>query len=705
MIFRRLMPLLIGAYIMAFLDRTNIGMAKDRLEIDLGISATAYGIGAGLFFLTYALSEIPSNLIMHKVGARFWIMRIMITWGIISAGMAFVQGEWSFYIMRMLLGVAEAGLFPGVMYFLTQWFVVKDRAKANGMFLLGVSIANIVGAPLGGLLLTFDGLGGLHGWQWMFIVEGLPGLRPGLRRLEEAPGPAQQATFLTAEEAADLEARIAAEETAGAAASGNHLLRDILKDKQILLVVGVYFTHQIAVYALSYFLPSIIGTYGKLSPLQIGLLTAIPWIFSAAGALLVPRFATDGRRSRMLVTGTMTGIVAGFALGAVGGPLLGHDRLLPRRLQFLRPAADPLHLPGHPAQRRRPRRRHRLRQHHRPLRRLPRPLRHGLHAGRHRLQALRPVVHRGHVRHRRAAVPAAQARHGEARDCSGRPLTHCSHRPFRTRPAARSERVRKPSHCKDYSWISPPSAFSSPPEPTASAWPSPASSGNSAPTVFVTDIDPDAVDKARVNGLLAAVSDVSDEGQVRELMDTVRDEMGGLDVLVNNAGIAGPTGPVESLDAAAWKATFDVNIHGQFFCIKHALPLLREGSGASIVNLSSAAGRLGMAGRSAYSASKWAVIGLTKTLAIELGPDGIRVNAICPGAVNGPRIDSVIAAKARMLELPADEVSALYHNQSSLGRLIEAEDIANMAAFVASDMARNVNGQALAVDGNTEKLY
>ena len=166
-------------------------------------------------------------------------------------------------------------------------------------------------------------------------------------------------------------------------------------------------------------------------------------------------------------------------------------------------------------------------------------------------------------------------------------------------------------------------------------------------TVFVTDIDPDAVDKARVNGLLAAVSDVSDEGQVRALMDTVRVEMGGLDVLVNNAGIAGPTGPLEFLDAAAWKATFDVNIHGQFFCIKHALPLLREGSGASIVNLSSAAGRLGMAGRSAYSASKWAVVGLTKTLAIELGPDGIRVNAICPGAVNGPRIDAVIAAKAR----------------------------------------------------------
>jgi NAD(P)-dependent dehydrogenase (short-subunit alcohol dehydrogenase family) len=224
-------------------------------------------------------------------------------------------------------------------------------------------------------------------------------------------------------------------------------------------------------------------------------------------------------------------------------------------------------------------------------------------------------------------------------------------------------------------------------------------------TVFVTDIDADAVEKARVNGLAAAVSDVSDEDQVRHLMNTVRDELGGLDVLVNNAGIAGPTGPVETLDAAAWKATFDVNIHGQFFCIKHALPMLRQGRDASIVNLSSAAGRLGMAGRSAYSASKWAVVGLTKTLAIELGPDQIRVNAICPGAVNGPRIDAVIAAKAQMLDRPADEVSTLYHSQSSLGRLIEAEDIANMAAFAASDMARNVNGQALAVDGNTEKLY
>ncbi|MGM0931213.1 MAG: SDR family oxidoreductase [Actinomycetota bacterium] len=223
--------------------------------------------------------------------------------------------------------------------------------------------------------------------------------------------------------------------------------------------------------------------------------------------------------------------------------------------------------------------------------------------------------------------------------------------------------------------------------------------------VMVTDINAVAVDAAKQDGFAVALSDVSDEAQVKLLMEEVRTQLGGLDVLVNNAGIAGPTGPIETLDSDAWRTTFDVNVHGQFFCIKHALPLLREAKDAAIVNLSSAAGRLGMAGRSPYSASKWAVVGLTKTLAIELGPEGIRANAICPGAVNGPRIDAVIEAKAAMLGRPLEEVSDLYLKQSSLERLVEAEDIANMAAFLASDLARNVNGQAMAVDGNTEKLY
>ncbi|MEV0081964.1 SDR family oxidoreductase [Saccharopolyspora sp. NPDC050642] len=223
--------------------------------------------------------------------------------------------------------------------------------------------------------------------------------------------------------------------------------------------------------------------------------------------------------------------------------------------------------------------------------------------------------------------------------------------------------------------------------------------------VLVTDINEDAVRAAGQRGLAARISDASSEAQVEELMGAVRAELGGLDVLVNNAGIAGPTGPVETLDGAAWARTFEVNIHSQFYCVKHGLPLLREATDASIVNLSSAAGRLGMAGRSAYSASKWAVVGFTKTLAIELGPEGIRANAICPGAVDGPRIRAVIEAKAEMLGRPVAEIAAAYQDQSSMSRLVTAEDIADMAAFLASPLARNVNGQAMAVDGNTEKLY
>ncbi len=224
--------------------------------------------------------------------------------------------------------------------------------------------------------------------------------------------------------------------------------------------------------------------------------------------------------------------------------------------------------------------------------------------------------------------------------------------------------------------------------------------------VFVTDINPHAVESAAEEGFHAQVADSSAEDDVQRLIASAEETMGGLDVLVNNAGMAGPTGPIESLDPEQWRKTFDVNVHSQFYAIKHGLPALRRSEGESvIINLASAAGRLGMSGRSPYSASKWAVVGLTKTLAIELGPENIRVNAICPGAVNGPRIQAVIEQKAHMLQKPVEEIAQLYREQSSLGRLVEAEDIASTALYLASDLSRSVHGQALAVDGNTEKLY
>ncbi len=224
--------------------------------------------------------------------------------------------------------------------------------------------------------------------------------------------------------------------------------------------------------------------------------------------------------------------------------------------------------------------------------------------------------------------------------------------------------------------------------------------------VFICDVNEQALVAAReeLPKIHTRVADVSDEESVAALFAQVEQALGGLDVLINNAGIAGPTGFVETLSRADWDRTLAVNITGQFLCARLAVPLLRKSSAGVMLNLSSAAGHLGFAGRSAYSASKWAVIGFTKSLAIELGGEGIRVNAILPGAVEGPRIRAVIAAKAQTLGRPVEEVAASYERQASLGRMVSARDIANMALFTASPAAGSVSGQALVVDGHTQQL-
>lgn len=224
--------------------------------------------------------------------------------------------------------------------------------------------------------------------------------------------------------------------------------------------------------------------------------------------------------------------------------------------------------------------------------------------------------------------------------------------------------------------------------------------------VLICDVDGAALQAAlgQLPGVHGVQADVADEDSVAALFGAVDGKLGGLDVLVNNAGIAGPTGPVESLSRADWDRTLAVNITGQFLCVRQAVPRLRRGVRPSVINLSSAAGHLGFPGRTPYSASKWAVVGFTKSLALELGKDGIRVNAILPGAVDGPRIRAVIAAKADSLGLPVQELARVYESQSALGRLIDPQDIANMALFAASDAAANVNGQELVVDGLTQAL-
>lgn len=224
--------------------------------------------------------------------------------------------------------------------------------------------------------------------------------------------------------------------------------------------------------------------------------------------------------------------------------------------------------------------------------------------------------------------------------------------------------------------------------------------------VFICDIDEALLAHAReeLPRIHACVADVSDEDSVAALFDAVSQSMGGLDVLVNNAGIAGPTGYVETLSLSDWERTLAVNITGQFLCARLAIPMLRQSEAGVMINLSSAAGHLGFAGRSAYSSSKWAVVGFTKTLAIELGRHGIRVNAILPGAVEGPRIRAVIEAKAQTLGRPVQEVAASYEQQASLGRMVTARDVANMVLFTASGAAASVSGQALVIDGHTQAL-
>lgn len=224
--------------------------------------------------------------------------------------------------------------------------------------------------------------------------------------------------------------------------------------------------------------------------------------------------------------------------------------------------------------------------------------------------------------------------------------------------------------------------------------------------VFVCDVDAAALRDALAStpGLRGCVADVADEDDVRRLFESVDSELGGLDVLVNNAGIAGPTALVGDLERADIVRTLEVNVVGQLLCAKHAVSRLRRGRNPSIVCMSSTAGHLGMPARSVYAASKWGVIGLTKSLAIELGREGIRVNAVLPGATDGPRLRAVIAAKAAILGKPLEEVTHTYESMASLGRFVSAEDVADTVLFACSAHASSVTGQALAVDGHIQAL-
>lgn len=305
---RRLVPFLFLLYIVAYLDRINVGFAALQMNEALGFSAEVYGLGAGIFFLSYTLFEIPSNIILARVGARLWIARIMITWGLVSAGMMFVHDVTSFYVLRFVLGAAEAGFFPGIIYHLTQWVPAAERARTVAGFMTAVVTAGIIGGPLSGVLLSMDGIGGLAGWQWMFLIEGLPATLLGfvvLGVLDDSPADAR---WLTGPEKAALLSRLEAENAPGAGRA--HRVSDALRHPWLWVLAAVYFVVPVALYAFGFFLPQILRASFAGTPLQIGVLSAIPYLAGAVGMILTSRHSdrTGERRWHVAVAAAVAGV-------------------------------------------------------------------------------------------------------------------------------------------------------------------------------------------------------------------------------------------------------------------------------------------------------------------------------------------------------------------------------------------------------------
>nr|WP_246356565.1 MFS transporter [Pseudomonas gingeri] len=308
-------------FIVNYIDRVNIGFVRTHLEHDLGIGAAAYGFGAGLFFIGYALFEVPSNMFLQKVGARLWLTRIMFTWGLVATAMAFVQNETHFYILRFLLGVAEAGFFPGVIYYFTRWLPGVERGKAIAIFLSGSAVASLISGPLSGALLQIEGFG-WHGWQWMFIIEGLASVvLCGFTWfwLDSTP---RDAKWLSAAEQDVLVQVIEDEQRAREAAMPvKPSIWTLLKDRQIVLFCLLYFCIQLTIYAATFWLPSIIKKMGDLSDLQVGFFNSIPWLISIIAMYAFAAASGKWKHQQAWVATALLAAAAGMFMSTTGGPV------------------------------------------------------------------------------------------------------------------------------------------------------------------------------------------------------------------------------------------------------------------------------------------------------------------------------------------------------------------------------------------------
>lgn len=284
---RHLIPFLFVLYITSFLDRVNVGFAALEMNHDLRFGPAVYGFGAGVFFISYALFEVPSNLILARTGARVWIARIMVTWGLIAAGMMFVRGPLAFYFMRFLLGVAEAGFFPGVIYYLSLWFPATVRARMIARFVIAIPLSAVIGGPLSGALLGLTGHLGLAGWQWLFLLEGFPAVALGVAVLLYLPDGPSDAKWLTREQRGWLMGQLAAERDRCSAQHGHEIGKALANPIVWQLRLLAFLSISLGQYALSLWLPQIIRSFARLTNLEVGVLVAIPNVVAVIGMLVV----------------------------------------------------------------------------------------------------------------------------------------------------------------------------------------------------------------------------------------------------------------------------------------------------------------------------------------------------------------------------------------------------------------------------------
>ncbi|OON63407.1 MFS transporter [Massilia sp. KIM] len=310
---RRLVPFLMLCYLGAYLDRVNVGFAKLQMMSDLQWSNTVYGLGAGVFFIGYFLFEVPSNMILHRFGARRWLARIMITWAMISASFSVVESATAFYALRFLLGVAEAGFAPGVILYITYWFPSARRAKVMAIFFMAIPLASIVGAPLSGWIMdAFAGVQGLRGWQWLFVLEALPSLLLGIAILFYLDDGISSAKWLTPEEKAILQRNIADEEGGKVA---HHSAKDFLADRRLWLLTGIYFFIVMGQYGITFWLPTIVKNAGVYDLTKVGLLAGIPYAVALITLPFVGRSSDRTLARRLHCGGPM--LVAAAALFAL----------------------------------------------------------------------------------------------------------------------------------------------------------------------------------------------------------------------------------------------------------------------------------------------------------------------------------------------------------------------------------------------------